>query len=252
MVPMPGKCVMVQTRSRSNDRDANPQNPIATQLAAIVAKLESFESLTAYIASLKAQRTKSDEEPTKSDEDYGSRSPKNPLAEQLVAIVARLDSLESHLREDIAFLKTRCEPSPNQVKKEALDNNHHDEEERLQLDKEEVSGDNPSDDEDQFQYVVGGQLEVCDGVQLKIEDLEKTQSHVEWLPTNLPFDGPIHMISWADRKEKWAKPDGWKDSDIVTLGKRGYICSHRCGLAHLQIKKSLFIGPISISIRPHL
>ncbi|KAD5960217.1 hypothetical protein E3N88_11689 [Mikania micrantha] len=178
-----------------------------------------------------------DEEPTKSDEDYGCHSPKNPLAEQLVAIAARLDSLESHLREDIAFLKTHCEPSPNQVEKEALDNNHNDEEERLKLDKEEVSGDNPSDDEDQFQYVVGGQLEVCDGVQLEIEDLAKTQSHVEWLPTNLPFAGPIHMISWTDRKEKWAEPDGWKDSDIVTVRKKGYICSHRMWASPLADKK---------------
>ncbi|KAD7477381.1 hypothetical protein E3N88_00517 [Mikania micrantha] len=134
--------------------------------------------------------------------------PKNPLTEQLVAIAVRLDSLESHFREDIAFLKTHFEPSSNQVKKEAPDDNHNDEEDRFKPDTEEISGDHPSDDEDQFQNVVGGQLEVCDGNQLKIEDLEKTQSHVEWLPTSLPLVGPILMISWTDRKEKWAEPDG--------------------------------------------
>ncbi|KAD6454412.1 hypothetical protein E3N88_09118 [Mikania micrantha] len=98
-----------------------------------------------------------DEEPTKSDEDCGSCSPKNPLAEQLVAIAVRLDSLESHLREGIAFLKTHCEPSSNQV--EAPDDNHNVKEDRFKLDTEEIFGDHPSDDEDQFQNVVGGQLE---------------------------------------------------------------------------------------------
>ncbi|KAD6119011.1 hypothetical protein E3N88_10282 [Mikania micrantha] len=121
------------------------------KLAEIAAKLESFESLMADIASLKAQRTKSDEEPIKSNEDSRSRSPKIPLADQLVAIAARLDTLESHLREDIAFLKTHYEPPSNQVKREAPDDNHSDEEDRFKLDTVKVSGDNPSDDEDQFQ-----------------------------------------------------------------------------------------------------
>ncbi|KAD2805830.1 hypothetical protein E3N88_39207 [Mikania micrantha] len=215
---------MVQTQSCSSDNNGNPQNLIATQLAAIAAKLEPFESLMTDIASLKAQRPKSDEEPTKSDEDSRSRSPKNPLAEQLAAIAARLDTLESHLREDIQFLKIHYEPPSNQVEKEASDDNHYDEEDRFKLDTQEVSDDNPGDDEDQFPYVlggVGGQLEVCGGIKLKIEDMEKNQSHVEWLPTNLPFAGPTYMISWADKKENWAEPDGWKNSDILKIGKRG-------------------------------
>ncbi|KAD7477233.1 hypothetical protein E3N88_00369 [Mikania micrantha] len=215
----------------------------------------------ADITSLKAQRTNYDEERTKSDEDSGSRSPKNPLAEQLTAIAASLDTLESHLREDIQFLKIRYEPPSNQVEKGASNDNHYDEEDRFELDTQEVSDDNPGDDEDQFQYVwgvVGGQLEVCgdiklkingqsevcdgqsevcDGNQLKIEDLEKTQSHVEWLPTSLPLVGPILMISWIDRKEKWAEPDGWKDTNTMTIGKQGYICIYKVWASPLADKK---------------
>ncbi|KAD7477236.1 hypothetical protein E3N88_00372 [Mikania micrantha] len=228
-----------------------------------------FESLMADITSLKAQRTNSDEERTKSDEDSGSRSPKNPLAEQLTAIAASLDTLESHLREDIQFLKIRYEPPSNQVEKGASDDNHYDEEDRFELDTQEVSDDNPGDDEDQFQYVwgvVGGQLEVCgdiklkingqsevcdgqsevcDGNQLKIEDLEKTQSHVEWLPTSLPLVGPILMISWIDRKEKWAEPDGWKDTNTMTIGKQGYI-SGKLVAGKVQTKK---VGTVVHAIR---
>ncbi|KAL8239583.1 hypothetical protein R6Q59_016150 [Mikania micrantha] len=43
---------------------------------------------------------------------------------------------------------------------EAPDDNHNVKEDRFKLDTEEIFGDHPSDDEDQFQNVVGGQLEI--------------------------------------------------------------------------------------------
>ncbi|KAD5508936.1 hypothetical protein E3N88_16639 [Mikania micrantha] len=103
----------------------------------------------------------------------------HPLAGQLVAIAARLDSLESHLREDIAFLKTRCEPSPNQVEKEALNNHHRDEEERFKLDTEEVSGDIPNDD-DQFQFLESSSNVGID-VGAKPETINRLIGPADWI-----------------------------------------------------------------------
>ncbi|GJZ26889.1 hypothetical protein Tco_0571142 [Tanacetum coccineum] len=50
LVPLPGNRNMVQTRNSDNN---NPPDPIATQLAAIAAKLEAIETMKEDIAALK-------------------------------------------------------------------------------------------------------------------------------------------------------------------------------------------------------
>jgi hypothetical protein len=56
VVPLPGnETAMVQTRNNQTDDSGATPDPVATQLAAIAAKLESMETLKDDIALLKTQ-----------------------------------------------------------------------------------------------------------------------------------------------------------------------------------------------------